>query len=422
MSAISYLHSASHSGSHPLSHWRGDARPGTASGRTFCRGEDLPSILRRERARADRIGGGFCVVLYGLRGEREETAAVARLGEAVAGRARETDEVCLFGGRFVCAVLPDTPAAGGRRFAEAVRASLNGQADRATFEVLSYPSTSPGQAGVDGAADRRPAAGAPAADERRPAHGDDVATALTYTVNRDGGAETAPLLSAFLRHVGSSASFPREDGASATIDAVFAAPLPLWKRAIDVVTAGLALLCLSPVLAVVAAAIRIACGRPVIFKQRRAGLLGRPFEIYKFRTMAVDAERRQNELRQRSEQDGPAFKMTNDPRVTRLGRFLRKTSLDELPQLWNVLKGDMSLVGPRPLPCNEASACSQWQRRRLDVTPGITCIWQVKGRSRVSFPEWMRMDISYVRSRRLLRDVSLLLLTVPAVLLRRGAK
>jgi lipopolysaccharide/colanic/teichoic acid biosynthesis glycosyltransferase len=136
----------------------------------------------------------------------------------------------------------------------------------------------------------------------------------------------------------------------------------------------------------------------------------------------VDAEKRQAELRVRSEQDGPAFKMTHDPRVTRLGAILRKTSLDELPQLWNVLKGDMSLVGPRPLPCSESSACSQWQRRRLDVTPGITCLWQVKGRSTVSFPEWMRMDINYIRTRRLMRDISLLLLTVPAVLLRRGAK
>jgi lipopolysaccharide/colanic/teichoic acid biosynthesis glycosyltransferase len=190
----------------------------------------------------------------------------------------------------------------------------------------------------------------------------------------------------------------------------------------DVSAAVLALLCLLPLLALIAGAVRLTSGRPVIFKQRRAGLMGRPFEIYKFRTMVVDAERRQGELRDRSEQDGPAFKLTNDPRVTRLGHFLRKTSLDELPQLWNVLKGDMSLVGPRPLPCGEASACSQWQQRRLDVTPGITCIWQVKGRSSVSFPEWMRMDIAYIRSRRLLCDVRLLLLTVPAVLLRRGAK
>ncbi len=411
--------------SHSPSHARGhvaNAKPRTAGGHTFCRAEDLPAVLRRERARADRIGSTFCVVLYGLRGAREDHAGVAKLAETVASRARETDEVCLVGGRFVCAILPDTPAAGGRRFAESVHASLNGQAHRSSFQVLSYPSTPPGEAAADGAADQpMPAARRPAGDSTgAPAAGD--GTALTYAVDRGAGAEAAPLLSDFLRHVGSNRSVPCADDANASLDAVFAAPLPWWKRAMDLLTSALALLCLSPIISVVAAAIRITSGRPVIFKQRRAGLLGRPFEIYKFRTMVVDAERRQTELRRQSEQDGPAFKMTNDPRVTRLGKFLRKTSLDELPQLWNVLKGDMSLVGPRPLPCHEASACSQWQKRRLDVTPGITCIWQVKGRSRVTFPEWMRMDISYVRTRRLARDVSLLLLTVPAVLLRRGAK
>ena len=120
--------------------------------------------------------------------------------------------------------------------------------------------------------------------------------------------------------------------------------------------------------------------------------------------------------------DGPAFKMKNDPRITRIGRFIRKTSIDELPQLFNVLHGEMSLVGPRPLPMDESAACDRWQRRRLDVTPGLTCIWQVKGRSRVTFAEWMRMDVNYIGGRSLWRDVRILAETVPAVLLRRGAK
>ena len=143
--------------------------------------------------------------------------------------------------------------------------------------------------------------------------------------------------------------------------------------------------------------------------------------MYKFRSMVVDAESLQKALLAQSEQDGPAFKMRNDPRITGIGHFIRKTSIDELPQLWNVLRGDMSLVGPRPLPCHESDACTPWQRRRLDVTPGLTCIWQVYGRSRVTFAEWMRMDLIYGRSRGLLHDLKLLIKTIPAVLFRRGA-
>ena len=169
--------------------------------------------------------------------------------------------------------------------------------------------------------------------------------------------------------------------------------MPLWKRAIDFVGAAFGLLLLSPLFMTVAAAIKLTSPGPVVFKQRRAGLGGRPFTIYKFRTMCVDAEAKKKALRALSEQDGPAFKLTHDPRVTRIGRILRKTSIDELPQLWNVLKGDMSLVGPRPLPVDESEGCEQWQKRRLDVTPGLTCIWQIKGRSEVTFAEWVRMDV-----------------------------
>jgi lipopolysaccharide/colanic/teichoic acid biosynthesis glycosyltransferase len=196
---------------------------------------------------------------------------------------------------------------------------------------------------------------------------------------------------------------------------------PGWKRAIDIVAASIGILVTAPVMLVAAVAIKLTSAGPIIFRQPRAGLGGRVFTIYKFRTMVVDAERRKASLRAVSEQDGPAFKMKSDPRVTKVGRILRETSLDELPQLFNVLKGDMSLVGPRPLPVDESNACDQWHKRRLDVAPGLTCIWQVEGRSRVSFEQWMRMDMAYLRSRRLGSDLMLLLRTVPAVLLRQGA-
>lgn len=138
--------------------------------------------------------------------------------------------------------------------------------------------------------------------------------------------------------------------------------------------------------------------------------------------MVADAEAQKKKLIGLNEQDGPAFKIMNDPRITPIGSLLRKTSMDELPQLWNVLKGDMSLVGPRPLPCAESNECNPWQRKRLEVTPGITCIWQVKGRSRVTFAEWCRMDITYIRNLRLFHDLKILLQTLPSILFRKGAR
>ena len=138
--------------------------------------------------------------------------------------------------------------------------------------------------------------------------------------------------------------------------------------------------------------------------------------------MVDGAEGIKEGLRHRNEQSGPVFKMRDDPRITPVGRFLRKTSVDELPQLWNVLKGDMSLVGPRPLPCEESSDCSGWQRRRLDLTPGITGIWQVSGRSELTFDHWVRMDIRYAENRSLILDMKILLQTAPAVLSGRGAQ
>jgi lipopolysaccharide/colanic/teichoic acid biosynthesis glycosyltransferase len=177
------------------------------------------------------------------------------------------------------------------------------------------------------------------------------------------------------------------------------------------------LVLLAPLLLLIAVAVKLDSGRPIFFSQTRRGQGGKPFLIHKFRTMVVDAESQKQELLSRNEQDGPAFKIKEDPRMTRVGRWLRATSLDELPQLWNVVKGDMSLVGPRPLPVDESDACCGWHRRRFDVIPGITCTWQVKGRSKVTFSEWMRMDAAYVRSLSLWTDLKLLLLTVPAVLL-----
>ena len=207
-----------------------------------------------------------------------------------------------------------------------------------------------------------------------------------------------------------------------SLELLFMQGMPAWKRALDLAGATVGLVLLAPVFLLIAGAMKLTSPGPIFFGQWRRGRGGQPFVMYKFRSMVVEAESLKQDLLALSEQDGPAFKLKHDPRVTRLGGFLRKTSIDELPQLWNVLKGEMSLVGPRPLPCDESDACQVWQRSRLDAMPGLTCIWQVRGRSRVTFNDWVRMDLEYIQRRSLWQDVKILLATVPAVLLRRGAQ
>ncbi len=194
------------------------------------------------------------------------------------------------------------------------------------------------------------------------------------------------------------------------------------KQVLDVVLTVPLLLLLLPLLGALALAIRLLEGSPVIFSQVRVGLHGRRFKMWKFRTMVEDAEQLRPQLEAMNEVDGPAFKLTHDPRVTRFGAFLRRTSLDELPQLFNVLEGSMSLVGPRPLPESEQQRIRGAQRRRLSMKPGITGLWQVSGRSEVTFAEWMRMDQQYVDGWSVWLDLRLLLATIPAVLRRKGAK
>jgi len=194
------------------------------------------------------------------------------------------------------------------------------------------------------------------------------------------------------------------------------------KHALDLIVAALLTLLLSPALALVAAAVLLRMGRPVLFVQERAGLNGRRFRMLKFRTMVRGAEERRDDFLGHNEMDGPVFKIAEDPRVTPLGRLLRLYSLDELPQLLNVLAGDMSLVGPRPLPVREQVEIHGAHRRRLSMKPGITGLWQVSGRSELGFEDWMRLDLLYVDTWSLGLDVRILLRTLPAVLLARGSR
>jgi hypothetical protein len=194
------------------------------------------------------------------------------------------------------------------------------------------------------------------------------------------------------------------------------------KRAFDVLAASAALLALAPLLVAIGIAVRVTSPGPALFRQARVGLNKRPFSMYKFRTMSQDAEQKQALLEAHNEADGAVFKMRNDPRVTPLGAFLRRTSLDELPQLLNVVRGEMSLVGPRPLPMRDVERFREdWQRRRFSVLPGLTCLWQLSGRSNVDFQRWMELDLEYIDQWSLALDFKILLRTVPVVLRREGA-
>ena len=194
------------------------------------------------------------------------------------------------------------------------------------------------------------------------------------------------------------------------------------KRALDLVVSALGMILLAPVFLAIAIAVKLSSPGPVFFSQVRVGRYGRHFNFYKFRSMRQDAEALKDGLKKQNEsKDGVIFKMKDDPRITKVGRFLRRTSLDELPQLWNVFIGDMSLVGPRPPVPSEVQEYTLEDRKRLDVIPGITCLWQIKGRSEIPFHEQVRLDKEYILAPGIWKDIVILLKTIPAIIGGKGA-
>jgi len=205
-----------------------------------------------------------------------------------------------------------------------------------------------------------------------------------------------------------------------------AMPQAVWKRRfkrlIDVVGSGAALIVLSPILALIALLVYASDGSPILYRWRVVGKNGVPFTSWKFRTMVQGADALKSSLLVSNEMTGPVFKMKDDPRITRLGRRLRQTSLDELPQLFSVFKGDMSLVGPRPPLVSEYEQFSEWQKQKLSVMPGITCLWQISGRNEIKdFDDWVRMDLQYIQQWSIAEDFRIMLRTVGVVLRGRGA-
>lgn len=364
-------------------------------GDTQLRAERLNRILERERTRADRTGRPLTMVLLGYDGRSGRRRGVPQIIEVMQKRARITDVIGPFNRNTGYAVLPDTPVEGGKRYAELVRKVLGERGLKTSFAIYQYDpprdhDQTPNQRGR-----RLPSIAEAAAQQRNRATNHAMAMTDGYDLaDHDEVRELHPLL---------------------------ARRLPCWKRATDIAVAGTTLLLAWPLLVGIGVAIKLDSPGPVIFKQTRSGLGGRPFGIWKFRTMVPDAEAKRAELLAVNEQDGPAFKIKADPRITRVGALLRNTSLDELPQLINILMGTMTLVGPRPLPLSESNACEPWQKYRLDITPGLTCIWQVWGRSAVNFNDWIRMDLRYKRKRTPQHDLKIMLYTVPAVLKQRGA-
>jgi lipopolysaccharide/colanic/teichoic acid biosynthesis glycosyltransferase len=353
--------------------------------------ERLAHMSMCERSRVDRNGS----VLSVLRSTRSvlsvPRANLSLADEQLQMRLRITDSAGISDDGRLMLLLPDTPLAGAIFVAEDLRRILSTSIGDIEFEVASYP------------------------DELS----DDDDSSMEQTLKIDRKEQCHPRPSGLhLTQQPSVSGIHRIESA----ETFFAAHCPVWKRAIDICGASVGIVLAAPIIGAAAILIRATSPGGAFFVQKREGLAGQTFSIYKLRTMRLDAESLKNELRAYSEQDGPAFKMTDDPRITPLGRFLRKTSIDELPQLWNVLKGDMSLVGPRPLPVDESQNCEPWQRRRLSVRPGLTCIWQIRGRNRVSFDEWVRMDLKYIKRRSLLYDLYLIAITAPAVVAKREGR
>jgi lipopolysaccharide/colanic/teichoic acid biosynthesis glycosyltransferase len=332
-----------------------------------------------ERMRVDRNGSVLSLVLIRLPRSGSLAADLEFMSRLLEGRLRVTDTPGLLKDGRIAILLPDTPTEGAWKVAADISEVFPPGPTRPECDVLAYP---PHQ-------------------RIHPRQGDREETPREFDEELAGQELNAE---------------------QAAGEFFFASPLPRWKRTVDVVGGAVGMLIAAPVILAAAAAVRLTSPGPAFFVQRREGLGGRTFDMWKLRTMRLDADERKHELMALNQQDGPAFKMRNDPRITRIGRLLRWTSIDELPQLWNVLRGEMSLVGPRPLPVAESLACQSWQRRRLSVTPGITCTWQVEGRGEVKFDDWVRMDLRYVRRRGPWEDFKLIALTLPALLFHRGMR
>jgi len=369
-------------------HWiRGPhAKAMKSASRQLLPAERLDFMIQRERDRADRRGIPFCLVTFTQENGRQSDLQ-KQLAPICLRRVRLTDDVGQLDRGRIAVLLPDTDEQGAWKVAHDISRTYETSTNepRLEIEVRVYP------------------------EQRRRDQGGD---------NGDSGQRRR--LPATTTNATPETTAPTASRVVSPLEPSLVLGTPFWKRTIDVLGATFGLLLLSPVLLVAAVGVRLSSKGPIFFLQERDGRGGAPFRMFKFRTMVDGAHLQQGQLAAMNEQDGPAFKIEEDPRVTRVGRFLRESSIDELPQLINVLRGEMSLVGPRPLPCGESDACENWQRQRLAVTPGLTCFWQIKDRrNKLPFDEWVRLDMKYIRSRSPMTDTKLILRTIASVVFGR---
>lgn len=330
-------------------------------------------VLSKERVRADRTDEAFGFIILRLTEFKRIRGDTIKLAKLLHRRLRETDEKGHLGKGRLGVVLPATDSRGTELVLESIL-DLALQADlKLEGESFVYPNP------TDSEPPRR--------------FHEEVREALQES-----------------RQPQSNRPVPV---------AMMVGAYPTWKRALDIAGASFGLVLASPIMVIAAAMIRLTSPGPILFHQQRMGYLGQQFTILKLRTMVSNAEELKDGLLEMNERDGPAFKMKRDPRITTVGRLLRSTGLDELPQFLNVLRGDMSLVGPRPLPVSEDQQCLPWQRRRLDTKPGLTCFWQLSKSRNIPFVEWMRLDMTYEKKCSLWLDLKLIAKTFSAVLMGR---
>jgi lipopolysaccharide/colanic/teichoic acid biosynthesis glycosyltransferase len=347
-------------------------------------------ILERERARAERTGHIFSLVLFGFNhGKGTDATLMEQLGTVLVNKVRMSDEVGWYEeGKSMGAILPGTTTEGASQFIKIIRKNIGEVEFSLESTIYTYPNSLNNS-------------------DRRKEAGDENGDRSNHMSSINITAKSSPMI-------------PNNGKSLESIEVLFARPIPLWKRMFDILGVLLFLILLSPLFLLVALFIKIVSPGPVFYRQKRIGYLGRPLTMWKFRTMHVNnnEEIHQQHIANVIKSDKPIGKLDDqgDNRIIPFGQLLRSSCFDEFPQLLNVLRGDMSLIGPRPLLLYEADKLLQWQTSRYDTLPGMSGLWQVNGKNRTTFKEQIRFDIQYSRKRSPVLDSKILLLTVPTIL------